>query len=236
MRNFLFITLLIFASAASSQALASTVTASHTHSPDVTQHFSTGAGMATDGSVYDNREAQTFTATTGGFLNTISFVAKKSTGTTADLRITLTELIDAQPGMSLASGLIDTDSFALKKPGNRDYNFTATINFYSENILLKAGQKYAILFSTDTTEANYRLHGDQSDYPGGYRLKFKYGGPYKPDFNGSDLYFEVTVNSISKLSRMLLMAAPAIFLMATAALIIYLKRRRNKLRQPPQTS
>ena len=203
MRNYLFLIPFLLVSTTSVQALT-TVTASHTYSPDVRQRYSGGAGMGTDGAVYDNRKAQTFTVTTEGILNTISFMATRSTGTTADLRITLTDLHLGRPNMALASRLIELSSIP-ENTSPSPQQFTATVDFHSENMFLETGSRYGIVFSTDTTEANYGIYGDYSGYSGGSYLSFQNTGPYEYPSYPSDLYFEVTVNSIPEPATLLLL-------------------------------
>lgn len=189
----------------SAMVRASTVTAAHTYPPTTTQLFNTRAGMGVDGILYDNRDAQTFTSTTDGILNTISFTARKSTGTTADLRVTVTDVIGGQPGAPLATALVNRDLFAVEDYRYWDICFTTKVDFHLENVLLETGETYAIVFSSDTITANYRLYGDYTVYVGGSLMRFQNSGPYRTGDWPSDLYFEVTVNSIPEPSAITLL-------------------------------
>lgn len=193
------------------------VTASHTLPTSATRWFSAGAGIGTDGTVFDNRVAQTFTVTTSGVLDTISFIATRSDGTTADLRVTLTNLIGGQPGISMASSLVEVNSFTEGFLSGRPDEFTTTLNFSSDDILLETGSQYAIVLSTDTIEANYRIYGDYSGYLGGNKLSFQNSGPFESPPYEVDFFFEVTV--IPEPSSM--------FLVTAAAFITYFKHRKE---------
>lgn len=214
-KGFLFLLLVLFSTTLHA---ATSVTASHYVGSPMAGYFNAGAGMGTDGIVYDNREAQTFTATTGGVLDTISCVVRRMNKTTADLKITLTDVVSGQPGVSLATAFVNLQSVPIENWSWWDRHFTVNINFISQDVVLEAGKQYAIVLSTDTTEANYRVYGDYTGYSGGTRMSSQNSGSYMSEYP-SDLYFEVTVNSIPEPSTVLLIAAGAAFL----------KRRRTKL-------
>lgn len=62
--------------------------------------------MGTDGIVYDNRQAQIFTATSSGYLNSISFNSYRLDPTNADLRVSVTSVIAGQPSTVLETMIV----------------------------------------------------------------------------------------------------------------------------------
>lgn len=156
--------------------------------------------MGTDDDiVYDNRVAQTFLATSTGFLEDISFVVHRliATGIPADLRVSVTSVLGGQPGDLLESVLIPYELISTQSPvsvPSPTGTFTTTVST-SGSVLLVAGETYALVFSTDTTEANYRLRGDEYLYPEGSLLRYQNFGSFQGGTN-SDLLFRITATPI----------------------------------------
>jgi len=192
----------------STSANADLITAQHAYSDQTNGVFNGGAGMATDGpEVFDNRQAQTFTANITGALEQISFTASRLSGTNADLRVSLMTLENNQPASVLATSLVDFNSFDegfLSSPAD----FTHTINFDPfSSAVLNQGESYAIVFSTDSTEANYRIYGDDVGYSGGSSMFSQNGSPFT--LRSGDLYFQVgVVPAPASLFALTLLAIP----------------------------
>lgn len=177
-------------------AHAALITASHTRLPSLTGYFHTGAGMAVDGpAVFDNREAQTFLATETGFADQVAFVAHQSARTTAPLRVDITAVVDGLPGASLAWAIVPIDAFPAGEVSPPDLNVAA--DFSLSGLLLEAGTAYGIVFSSETSNANYRLYGTRADpYPDGSKFSSQNGSPFESSILESDLFFEVTVTPV----------------------------------------
>ena len=169
-------------------------TAFHTLPPGATGSFNVGAGIGTDGMIFDNRRAQTFTPTVAGRVDSISFVATRLEGTDADLRVSLTTIDSGQPATVLFSTLIDVNSFTVGLVPGSGQSFTTTIDLSVAGIILATETQYALVFSTDTTEANYRIYGDNSGYLGGTMMRFQNSGPFVPSPLEADLFFEARVS------------------------------------------
>jgi hypothetical protein len=185
-----------------------------------TSWFNAGAGMGTDGRVYDNRQAQTFTTTSFGFLESISFNAYRFATTNADLRVSVTSVIGGQPRTILESLVISPNSISTQSLSSaflRGGSFSNTISA-SGKVFLQANTQYAIVFSTSSIEANYRLFGDYSAYSGGTSMSFQDSGPYKS--SGGDLLFRVAANPIPEPE------STAMCLISTLSLIS--RRQRNR--------
>ena len=200
---------------------AATVLAEHILPATASSWFNVGAGMGTDGRVYDNRQAQTFTTTSSGFLESISFNAYRFATTNADLRVSVTSVIGGQPRTILESLVISPNSISTQSLTSaflRGGNFSNTISA-SGNVLLQANTQYAIVFSTASVEANYRLYGDYSAYSGGTSLSFQDSGPYQS--SGGDLLFRVAANPIPEPESV------AMCLISTVALITRRHRSRT---------
>ena len=90
--------------------------------------------------------------------------------------------------------------------------------------MLEAGVSYAVVFSSDTPEANYRIYGDRSGYSEGANLRFQNSGPYV-DAAGSDLLFRVTANPIPE--------PKATFLFGLTSLVLWAAHRTHQGRRKP---
>lgn len=161
---------------------------------------SVGAGMGSDsGVIYDNRVAQTFMATTSGYLESVTFYAYRfgGTGMDADLRVSVTEILGGQPGIVLESAYAPFSSISIDSPPMehlRDGS-AATNVVFSATTLLESGMTYALVFSSDTPVANYRMIGysptlTSDNYLGGERLRSQNASQYVGNF-GADLNFRV---------------------------------------------
>lgn len=176
--------------------------------------------MGTDGIVYDNRQAQIFTTTSSGYLSSISFNSYRINPTNADLRVSVTSIIGGQPRTVLESIIVTSTtissqslSSAFLLGGNFSNTITAT-----GNLLLQANTQYAIVFSTSSIEANYRLYGDYSAYSGGSNSSFQNSGPYKT--SGGNLLFRVSATPIPEPGSLTTCILSAIFLIT--------RRRRSR--------
>lgn len=178
------------------------IVAQHIYTDDVNSTFNSGAGMSADGGdIFDNRIAQSFTATTAGQIGAVRFVASAFGSTTADLRVSLVTMTQGQPASTLASLLVASETFTsgfLSSP----YEMTHSIDFTSMGISVEQGQRYALVFSTDATEANYRIYGDFEGYSDGAYLFSQNGNAYSQQ--SGDIYFQVETTVPSPSSTMLL--------------------------------
>lgn len=174
------------------------VTAAKHMFPDGGRSFSNGgAGMATDGIVFDNVLGQTFTAEQTGILYEVSFIATRLNDlTSADLRIDIAEYFSDQPGDVLGTSYIPAQEFETGFLSGNPDTFNKTVSFAREDISLRIGARYALLFSTDVTEANYRVYGDNSGYLGGNWIKSQNGAPFSYSGSTSDLFFRVNLISV----------------------------------------
>lgn len=205
-------------------AHAAITVAEHTLPSNASSWFNVGAGMATDGAVFDNRQAQTFIPTTSGFLEDISFNLYRQASSDADLRVSVTNLISGQPAGTLASMLLSFSSVgtsSLSSTFLRSGSFSHTVT-PSGSLFLSAGVTYALVFASDTTEANYRIYGDRSGYADGANLRFQNSGPYE-DGSSSDLLFRVTANPIPE--------PHAVALLGVSSLLLALRRQRCRTSQ-----
>lgn len=194
-------------------------TASHKLPSTATGWFSAGAGKALDGgTIFDNRLAQTFTSTVSGTLQTVSFIATRYTSTNADLRVSLTALTNGQPTPELTTVLLEVDSFEVGSLSGRPDTFNVSADFSMQDVLIEAQQEYAIVFLSDTADANYRIYGDRSGYSGGTSLDFQNSGPFEESTSASDLFFEVVVKTIPEptTATLLALTAPAWLVNGTA--------------------
>ncbi len=166
------------------------VVASHTQTSPFSGTFNSGAGMAEDdGIIYDNRQAQSFITNASGTLSTISFIAAKSSfsPTTADLRVSLTTFASGQPGTTLASRLVSLSTF---EDSIASYDeFSHAIDFSASAIMLEADTQYALVFSSDTANANYRLYGNSEGYLQGANYFSQNGSAFS--VRTGDLFFQV---------------------------------------------
>jgi hypothetical protein len=154
------------------------IVAEHALPPGATTWFITGAGMSTDEAISDIRLAQVFTPLESGILDDISFSGHRSSSTNVDLRISIATVQGGAPGTTLASVWLPFTAFETASfPRSQTRPYTHTVDF-TGNILLQAGTLYAIVFSTDTTEADYRFNGDFSGYTGGNLLGFRNSEPW----------------------------------------------------------
>lgn len=149
------------------------------------------------GEIIDRRMAQTFTAGTGGVVDQVSFRAANLFGHPTDLRVAIAEVDSGQIGATLGSLLVDFNAIpGSPPPPSVDLNIVA--DFLTEGITLEQGRQYALVFSTDVSEANYSLYGSRpasgSEYLGGLVYRSVAGAPYDPAAGQSDdLFFQVTV-------------------------------------------
>jgi len=197
-------------------AEAAITVAEHSLPSNATSWFDVGAGIGTDGAVFDNRQAQTFVPTASGLLQNVSLNVYRIS-TTADLRVSITEVVGGQPGTTLDSALLPFSTVgttALSSSFLLSGAFSHSVTM-SGSLLLEAGVSYALVFSSDTTEANYRIYGDRSGYSEGANLRFQNSGPYV-DAGGSDLLFRVTATPIPE--------PKATFLFALASLVLWAQR------------
>ena len=199
-------------------ANASTVTASHVFPTNGSGHYNVGAGLGTDGAVFDNRQAQTFTARVGGYVSDASFIASRLPVTNVDLRVSIAPLIGGQPGLIIGSTTLNVDSFADGFLSGNPDSFTSVADFRSERVLLVADREYAMVFGTDTVEANYRIYGDRSGYTDGEHIRSQNGSEFRPLGLDSDLFFEITVIPVPE---------PSTSFLATVGFLSLLRRRKS---------
>lgn len=203
---------IIFTLCLLSRVKAATVIAENTFPSNASSWFNTGAGIGTDGEIYDNRKAQTFIPTSSGLLESISFNVHRQPDTNANLRISVTSMVEGQPTVTLATALL---SFSSVGTSSISYAFLQSGSFSNtvtpaDSVYLNAGVTYALVFSSDHTEANYRLYGYQSEYNNGTLMRFQNTGPYTVT-TGSDLLFRVTATPIPE-SKTWLICGITIFL------------------------
>ena len=197
-------------------ATGAVVGASHTMRADATSFLEVVAGIVSIAHSDDNRQAQTFTTTSAGWLSSISFNLSRDSTATADLQVELTSFVGGQPDQVLqtfvvpmASTAKNSPSFAFLKAGQ----FTNTVTMAKESsILLAQDTQYALVFSTKTAEGSYRIPGvsslDGPGYGGGSLLSFQDAGPYinNPSW---DLFFQVAVEPIPEPGAVMLSALTA---------------------------
>lgn len=190
------------------------IIAQYAYGDDVNGIFNSGAGMTgDDGQIFDNRLGQSFVADATGMVGSVSFVASALGPASADLRVSLTTFAQGQPGSVLGSVLVGSGTF--DSGFLPSYEFTHSIDFSGAGIALTAGQSYALVFSTDTPDANYRMYGDYEGYAGGTSLFSQNGSPY--DMRSGDYYFQVST---------VVPAPGAAMLLGLAALPTSTRRRR----------
>ena len=195
---------------ASSHA-ATVVTASHTLRQ--ARFFTAGVGIGTLG--FDDRLAQSFTPETSGIVEQVSFVAVRSPGTTADLRVSITTLLDGEPGSVLGMTQLDVTSFLEDLPGGPD-TFNSVAGFRSQGIFLEAQGQYAVTFSMDPMEGYYELYADAPGYAGGALLRSRDANPYEALTHSSDAFFEVTINAVPEPGTNILAAVGTLSLLLGA--------------------
>jgi hypothetical protein len=215
--SMLFLLLLFLCAGASA---APVVTATHLLTSSTAGYSNDAAGMATDVAVFDNRSAQSFTATVGGTLTEVAFFATKISSTTADLRVSIATLIGTQPGAVLGSRLLGVNTFVSEPFSGRPNVFNSFADFSSQNIQLSANSMYVIIFSSDTTEANYRIYGDNTGYTGGTGMFSQNGRPYTATA-GTDREFRITVEAVPEPSTF------ALILIGAAGCVV--RARRNRI-------
>ncbi|MEM1060182.1 MAG: PEP-CTERM sorting domain-containing protein [Verrucomicrobiota bacterium] len=190
----------------------------------VGSNFTTGAGVAIDGSrTFDNRKMQLFRATVSGSIETLSIrVHDPADPSTVPLRASIVTLDGNQPDQLVATSLL-TESLPDQLPfGGTELN--ASFYFAEPTMLpptfgpggplvpdglvapalrgfVEAGTDYGIIFSTDSVDANYRLFGLRAsgfDYPDGEILRFQNSGPYETSrfTPGSNLAFNLLVDPV----------------------------------------
>ena len=149
------------------------------------------------GEVQDRRTAQTFTAQTAGVVDKVAFRAANLFGYETDLRVSIASLDNGQIDQTLGSVLIDFSRVPESVPSAAS-GLNIAADFLSQGIALEQGRQYAIVFSTDTGEANYTLYGSRragaSAYENGLVVRSVEGGPFDPGTSPSeDLFFAATV-------------------------------------------
>lgn len=207
---------------------AATVLAEHVLPETASGWYSVGAGMGTDGRVYDNRQAQTFTATSLGYLVSISFNAYRFSTTNADLRVSVTTVVAGQPAAVLASILVSPAAVAMQSPTldfMRGGGFSNTA-VSTGHLLLEENTRYALVFQSDSVEANYRLIGDYTGYAGGANLSFQNTGSFGS--SSGDLLFRVLVAPVPEPQSPVLLAIGGLTLVWRRT-----RRTRNKRYQTP---
>ncbi len=174
--------------------------------PTVSSGFNIGAGMAIDPPApnpFDNRLAQTFVPTVSGEISRVSFLAYQSFGTTAPLRIDIASVAGGLPVSPLATAIVPISSF----PTSIDLPPVLNIHadFSATGFVLQAGVSYAIVYSSNEPNANYRIHGSPAfnPYADGAAFQSQNGAPWMV-MNGDDLYFEVTVTPVPEPSAFVL--------------------------------
>lgn len=73
--------------------------------PSVTSYFDAGAGQGYDGTLYDNKQAQTFVPSESGFIGSVSISVYRMPDTTAPLRIRIMDTLGGVPNSTLAETL-----------------------------------------------------------------------------------------------------------------------------------
>ena len=179
-----------------SSADAAITVAAHSLPVNATSWGNSGAGIGIDNQIYDNRLAQTFVPTATGYLADISFNVYRI-DTNADLRISITSVVGGQPATVLDSVLlpftaVGTTSLSSSFLKSGAFSHTVTT---SGTLLVNTGVTYALVFSSDTTNANYRIYSDSSGYADGTRLRYQNGLPFT-EAVGSDVLFRVTATPI----------------------------------------
>jgi len=172
--------------------------------------FNIGAGVGTDGSIFDNRLLQTFTSSTTGTVSSISLLISKIEPTTADLRVSIVGVSSGQPVSTLDTSLLRASSVGTSSLFS-ETEFSHQV-FFSDTITVSAGVKYGFLLSTDSTEANFRFYGSRNPgYAGGELWDFQNSGPYTQ--TTGDLFFDVGVTPVPEPSSysLLIGAVIAIF-------------------------
>ncbi|MEA5614591.1 hypothetical protein [Nodularia spumigena] len=165
------------------------IIAQHRYTDGVNATFNSGAGMSADGGVvYDNRRGQSFIAAGTAQVGAVSFVASSLSQATADLRLSVMSFSQGQPTTVLGSKLISANTFTsgfLSSP----YEFTHTIDFTGLGITVQSDRQYALVFSTDSPDANYRIYGDYEGYADGASLYSQNGSPFSQQTG--DFYFRI---------------------------------------------
>jgi len=175
------------------------VTASHLPPLNPGSSFNTGAGMGFDGILFDNVEVQTFTAQQPGVLFDIGFTASRlDETTTADLRVDIATWTPANEiDQILATVFVSADTFLTGFVNQLELN--TFVDFSQESVEIEQGVQYAIVFSTDVPNANFRLSGDNLGFAGGNRFDSQNGSPFETSFGESDLFFEARVVAVPEL-------------------------------------
>jgi hypothetical protein len=194
---------------------AEITTAENLPSPATRSGFNTGAGIGIDnGKIYDNRVAQTLTATKSGLLQKMRFVGESLRPATVPLRIDVTSWAAGQPGTILGTAYVPPAEFPTMPRLPQELNLSAS---FSPTAKLRAGSVYALVFRTDVAPANYRLSGGRpsamdgvTGYPGGEVLSSQNGAPFRPGGASSDLYFQVVVKEKPPMAPWFVAAALAL--------------------------
>ena len=118
----------------------------------------------------------------------ISFTASTFGQASADLRVSLTSFVAGQPATTLASQLVAANSFQDGSINNHD-TFSHTIDFTNANLQLEANTQYALVFSSDTPDANYRIYGNSEGYLQGANYFSQNGSEFS--LRSGDLFFQV---------------------------------------------
>jgi len=184
---------LLVSSTAFSQELLTTAE----HQPVSGSRFSVGAGISgDDGRTFDNHIAQTFTAEQSGRLIDLNFLAtRQNENTNADLRIDIVTWDTNQIVDVLGTTYLPASEFKIDTLSS-DLEFNQTADFSDLAIIMNAGQQFAMVFSTDTRDANYRLVGNKPDYNGGRAFRSRDGTTFSEFTSTSDLFFEARVVAV----------------------------------------
>ncbi len=156
--------------------------------------FNVGAGIAFDPpapTAFDNRLAQTFTATVGGVPFSASFIVTGGSSYTAPLVVDLVTLSGNQVSGVLATGSLAVSSIPTDLPSG-PLAYTAVVPLSAMGSLL-TGQSYAVVLRSATPDANYRLTGTSGAYGSGELLESQNSPQFQPLGFGADLFFQVTV-------------------------------------------
>lgn len=184
------LTFIIVCFAANTQlCLAENIIASYTIHSAARGWFDTGAGQGYDGRLYDNKKAQTFTASSSGYVQSVSVAAYRFSDATAPLRIRITDTLSGIPNVTLAETFIQPATIPLTIAGKPNLNITG--DFRTTELYLEEGTLYGLVFDSMAPEANYRIHGSY-EYPYSDGISFRSQNTNLwTEVSSGDLFFEV---------------------------------------------